>query len=93
MDEIFAQDILKAGQENPLPRDEAIKLLTVILTLQIELGNIEGDALKLATEMVDRRDADEEAQKLECPHCGMTVHQVKDGFIWHADPTAAPCEE
>ena len=42
---------------------------------------------------VDIAVADEEAQRAECPHCGMTVHEVKDGFIWHADPAAAPCEE
>lgn len=58
MDEIDIMDTLKAGRANPLPREQAIRLLTKIIARQIEAGNLEGDAEQMATEIVDGRVTD-----------------------------------
>ena len=48
-------EILREGRENPLSRKDAIRMLSKILSLQIELGNVEGDPEKLAEEIYEKR--------------------------------------
>ena len=43
MDEIDILDMLKAGRANPMPKEQAIRILVKILTPLIEKGYLKGD--------------------------------------------------